>query len=227
MENIIEQSTEDIKKLEQYIESNDTFMQMNKTLSDKIYNLTGKNIDMKTNISSFQYSYSDQQGSNASINGNVTNDGQIKDISLNEPGTPFPYWIIALLLVPLLGIYLFSKLRNNATPVEHAKEIIYIDPKENALSMLGKAIEMFNNGMQREAYREVSNAVRFYFKGTSGINELTSDEIIRSIRGSKDEEYIRDVRECFMLCDLVKFAKYEPNAGDFNKVVEYSKRIIL
>ena len=99
-----EQSTEDIKKLEQYIESNETFRQMQNTLSDKGYNLTGK--------------------------------------------------------------------------------------------------------------------------GISGMHELTSDEVIRSIRGSKDEGYVRDVRECFMLCDLVKFAKYEPNVEDFNRVVEYARRII-
>ena len=229
MENISKQSTEDIKKLEQYIESNETFRQMNRTLSDKGYNLTGKNIDMNTNISSFEYSYGDKQGRNASITGNVTNTGEIKDISLKEPEPSFPYWILAVLLVPLLGIYLYSKFRNNAKPVEPEplKKIIYIDPKKNALLMLEKAIGMFNNGMQREAYVEASHAVRSYFKGTSGMNELTSDEIIKNIRGSKDEGYVRDVRECFMLCDLVKFAKYETNAEDFNRVVEYARRIIV
>jgi hypothetical protein len=73
---------------------------------------------------------------------------------------------------------------------------------------------------------EASHALKFYFKGTAGINELTSDEILRSIRGSKDEGYLRDVKECFRLCDLVKFAKYEPNVQDFNLVVEYARRII-
>lgn len=227
MESLGKQSTEDIKNLEQYIENNETFRQMNKTLSDKGYDLTGKNIDMEPNISRFEYSYSDKQGRNALITGNVTNTGEIKDISLKEPEIPFPFWILALLLIPLLGIYLYSKFRNNAKPLEPAKETIYIDPKENALSMLEKAVDMFNNGMQREAYVEASHAVRFYFKGISGMHELTSDEVIRSIRVSKDEGYIRDVRECFMLCDLVKFAKYEPNVEDFNRVVESARRIIV
>lgn len=165
--------------------------------------LSGKNIDIEPDISSFQYSYSDQQGRNASITGNVTNAGEIKDIALKEPAQPFPYWIIALLLMPLLGIYLY------------------------ALLLLEKAIGMFNSGLQREAYVEASNAVRSYFKGSSGIQELTSDEIIRKIRVSKDEGYVGDVRECFMLCDLVKFAKYEPNQKDFNRVAELARRIIV
>ena len=226
MENIRKQSTEDIKKLEQYIESNETFRQMNRTLSEKGYNLSGKNLELKTNISSFEYSYNDQQGRNASITGNVTDTGEIKNIELNEPKPSFPYWILALLLVPLLGILLYSKFKNNVKPVKLESVIIQIDPKENALLMLEKAVGMFNNGMQREAYVEVSNAVRFYFKGKAGINELTSDEILRRIQGSKDKEYLREVKECFMLCDLVKFAKYEPNAGDFNLVVGHARRII-
>ena len=226
LENIQEQSTEDIKKLMHYIESNETFRQLNSTLSNKGYNLSSRNIDLKTNISGFEYSYRDQQGKNASITGNVTNAGEIKDIILKEPEPSFPYWILALLFVLILGIYLFSNSRNKENPVGPVKENIFIDPKKNALSMLEKAIDMFNNGRQKEAYMEVSNAVRFYFKGTEGINELTSDEILRSVRDSKDEGYLNDVKECFMLCDLVKFAKYEPNAQDFNQVVEYAKKII-
>jgi hypothetical protein len=226
MENIREQSTEDIKKLMQYIESNETFKQMNRTLSGKGYNLSSRNIDLKTNFSSFEYSYRDQQGRNASIKGNVTDAGEIKDIMLKEPGPSFPYWIIALLLVPLLWIYFFKKSKIKEKPVEPVIENIFIDPKENALSMLEKAIEMFNKGRQKDAYIEVSNAVRFYFKGTAGINEFTSDEIIKRIRGFKDETYLNDVKECFMLCDLVKFAKYEPNTQDFNRVVEHARRII-
>jgi hypothetical protein len=226
MENIQEQNTEDIKKLMKYIESNETFRQMNRTLSEKGYNLSARNIDLKTNISSFQYSYSDMQGRNASITGNVTNAGEIKDIMLKEPEPPFPYWIIALLLALFSGVYLFTKYRNKEMPVEPVRESIFIDPKENAISMLEKAISMFNNGRQKEAYIEASNAVRSYFKGKSGINELTSDEILRSIRGLKNDTYLQDVKECFMLCDLVKFAKYEPNEPDFNRVVEYARRII-
>jgi len=226
MENIREQSTEDIKKLMQYIESNETFRQMNRTLSEKGYNLSSRNIELETNISSFEYSYHDQQGRNASITGNVTNAGEIKDIMLKEPELPFPYWILALLFVLILGIYIFTKSGNKENPVEPLKVNIFIDPRENALSMLENAIDMFNNGRQKEAYMEVSNALRFYFKGTAGINELTSDEILRNIRGSKDEEYLQDVKECFMLCDLVKFAKYEPNSQDFNRLVAYARRII-
>ncbi len=227
MESINKQSTEDIKKIQKYIESNGTFQRMQKELIDKGYNLSSKNIDIKSNISSFEYSYNNSQDRAASITGNVTDAGEIKDIFLNEPEQPLPYWLLIFLAVPLIGMYVYKKYWNNSKiPAAESVPEVHIDPKEEALARLEKAVGLFNNGLQREAYVEASSAVRTYLRGMLGVNELTSDEILKSIRGSKDEKYIEDVRHCFMYCDLVKFAKYEPNSEDFNKVVEHAKRII-
>jgi hypothetical protein len=235
METINKQSSEDIKRLQQLIESNETFQQMQSSLIDKGYNLSGKEIDLKSNISSFDYRFNDSQGREASITGNVTrnvtNAGEIKDISLNEPKEPLPYWILAFLILPLLGVYLYKKYWNNgrtpSVPFAVPAPQLHVNPKEEALKRLGKAIEMFNNGMQWEAYIEVSNAVRTYFKGKMGIKELTSEEILKIIKESKDEAYTECARQCFMLCDLVKFAKYEPNLEDFDRAVEHAKMIIV
>jgi len=74
---------------------------------------------------------------------------------------------------------------------------------------------------------KVSIALRIYLKGNLGTSELTSEEILRTIKGSKYLNYIEDVKQCFMLCDPVKFAKYETNMEDFNKAVEYAKRVLM
>jgi len=228
MESIVRKSPEDIQKIEQYIESNETFIQMQKKLLDKGFNLSDKKIELKDNFSSFKYTYSDPDGKNASIRGNVTYAGKIKDISLIEEPEPVPYWLLILLLAPLLGIYLYRKFKNNGKSLHlEAKKIVQADPNVEALSKLEKAIQMFNSGNRKEAYTEASSAVRIYFKLDSDNNELTSDEIIRYLNKNKDEAYVEDVRQCFMICDLVKFAKYEPNVPDFNKVVEYARKIIV
>jgi hypothetical protein len=230
MVTINKQSSEDIKRLQQLIESNATFRQMQSSLIDKGYNLSDKKIDLKSNISSFDYRFNDSQGRDASITGNITNAGEIKDISLNEPKEPLPYWMLAFLILPLLGIYLYKRYRDNGRTPSVAPVVApqpHVDPKKEALNRLEKAIEMFNNGMQREAYVEVSNAVRTYFKGKMGIKELTSEEMLKIIKESKDETYTGYVKQCFTQCDLVKFAKYEPNPEDFNKAVEYAKNVIV
>lgn len=171
--------------------------------------------------------FNDSQGRNASITGNVTNAGEINNISLNEKQEPLPYWMLIFLLVPLIGIYLYSKYRNKAKAALEAVRQVHTGPKEEALARLEKAVEIFNNGMQKEAYAEASNAVRMYLRGILGINELTSDEILKRIESIKDETYIGEARQFFMLCDLVKFAKYEPNNADFVRAVECAKRIIV
>ena len=235
MDTINEQSSEDIKRLQQLIESNVTFQQMQSSLIDKGYNLSDKKIDLNPNISNFDYKFNDSQGREASITGNVTrnvtNAGEIKDISLNEPKEPLPYWMLAFLILPLLGVYLYKKYWNNGRTLSVPSVVpapqLHMNPKEEAIERLGKAIEMFNNGMQREAYVEVSNAVRAYFKGTMGFKELTSKEILGIIKDSRDETYTGCVKQCFTLCDLVKFAKYEPNLEDFNRAVEHAKKIIV
>lgn len=225
MENLSRESSEEVRKLQQLIESNQTFRQMQKMLSDKGYNLSGININQKTNTSTFDYEFSDPKGRNASISGNVSG-VEVEDISLNEPPEPLPFWMLIFLILPLLGIYLYRKYWNAKDPVE-VKITVMPDPKEEALKRLENAIRMFNEGLQKEAYAEASNAVRHYFKGTMGVNELTSEEILDFISGSRDRTYLDDAGECFKLCDLVKFARYEPNVEDFNRAVGHAKRIIV
>ncbi|VVB89880.1 Uncharacterised protein [uncultured archaeon] len=228
MEAISKESSEDIKKLQQYIERNATYQQMNKTLSDKGYNLTDKKIDTKSNISSFDYSFNDSQGRIASISGNVTHEGTIKDISLKEPQEPLPYWMMIFLVLPLLGVYLYKKYRTGAgIPPAQTPVPVKTDHREEALARLEAAVRMFNGGMQKEAYSEASCAVKIYFKGTLGINELTSEEIVNTVRESNNRARVEDVKQCLMLCDLVKFARYEPNPDDFNRAVEYARRVII
>ncbi len=230
MENISKQSSEDIRTLQQFIESNSTFQQIQRTLSDKRYNLSEKRIDLKPNISGFDYRFSDQQGRNASISGNITNNGTINDVSLKELEEPFPYWMLIFLILPLLGIYLYGKYgkKKNEKIIPDEKPLpVKVDHRNEALARLDNAVKMFHDGMQKEAYSEASLAVRIYLKGSLGINEFTSEEILKAVRGSEDQGHLEDIEHCLSLCDLVKFAKYEPDPEDFNKAVEYAKRVLM
>lgn len=226
MESINESSTEDLKRIQEFIENNETFQKMQKTLSDKGFNLTDKKIDLGSNISRFEYTYGDTNSRNASISGNVTGTGEIKDILKKEPPVIFPYWISVLLLIPLIGFYLYKKYNYKAIIPPAAPQVTF-DYKKEALLQLENAIGTFKNGKQREAYTGVSAALRLYFRGTIGITELTSEEFLRILKGSKDDACIENVKHCFLLCDLVKFAKYEPNKADFDEAVEDARKIII
>ncbi len=207
---------EDLKNIKKLIESNETFLSLHNKLLKKGYNLTEKNINLASNIS-FEYIYNNH-GRKASITGKVIND-KVRDVALHEEKS-FPYWMLIFLVI--IGIYLYKKYGSNGSIKEHAQEVISVfDPKEEALAKLEKAVQIFNID-KKEAYSKVSEAVRWYLKKTLGIPELTSEEIIERL-SSKDVTY---AKECFMLCDRVKFAKYDPNLEDFRKAVECARRII-
>lgn len=228
-------------ELKNQIENNSEFRSMKEELEKQGYIQQETDIQPESNDSG-EFEYRFKKGSeSANISGkmNATNmesinkqrfndsQGEINNISLNEKQEPLPYWMLIFLLVPLIGIYLYSKYRNKAKATLEAVRQVHTGPKEEALARLEKAVEIFNNGMQKEAYAETSNAVRMYLRGTLGINELTSDEIVKRIESIKNETYVEDAKQCFMLCDLVKFAKYEPGNADFIKAVECAKRIIV
>lgn len=168
----------------------------------------------------------DDQGMQDEPGNRIENNSEF--FRMKEEPRSWPYWMLIFLVIPLLGIYLYKRYlsSNELLPVQLSLPV-QANPGEEALAKLDRAVGMFNSGMQKEAYLEASGALRTYFKEMLGINELTSDEILRVIKGSKDEIYIEDTRQCFMLCDLVKFARYEPDPDDFKRMIEYAKRIIV
>ncbi|MBU4300296.1 MAG: hypothetical protein ABIF85_05980 [Nanoarchaeota archaeon] len=192
-----------------------------------------ENATQKT-AASFQYNYANPAtNATASINGNATiigNTINVTKINIEKNGenkNNFWYWLIALLIAAAVAYLYYKKTRMApVVPViakAHKKRPL--DYRKKARQMIEEAEKLFANSLQKEAYVTVSRAVRFYFKHRFDKTEMTSSDILRAI-SSEDADYIKNVRECFSTCDLVNFAKYEPNARDFRKVTELAKEIV-
>ena len=54
--------------------------------------------------------------------------------------------------------------------------------------------------------------------------EITNDEIINYLMNHKQK--YEEAKECFDLCSLVEFAKYEINKEDFDRIIRYVKKVI-
>ena len=103
-----------------------------------------------------------------------------------------------------------------------------VNPGKAALGKLRRAETLFEEGKMKEAYTAVSEAVRYYYKRTldhSGEKELTSTEAIRLLKEA-DSSDVAKAKECFSLCDLVKFAKYKPNKKDFGRILKLGREIV-
>ena len=85
-----------------------------------------------------------------------------------------------------------------------------------------KTEKIWQKGMSKEYYTELTDTIRIYIKERFGFNalEMTSSEIIDKLLEVKDKEAISELRSLFQTADLVKFAKHNPlmNENDANLI---------
>ena len=145
---------------------------------------------------------------------------------------PFAWedWYVAiacvLLFVPLLLllIYLVKRIRDNKPIIRKVKVEPKLPPHQLAIQEIEriKNEKVWQKGLSKEYYTELTDALRTYIKDRFGFNalEMTSSEIIDKLLEMKDKEAIKDLRELFQTADLVKFAKHNPmmNENDANLI---------
>ena len=145
---------------------------------------------------------------------------------------PFAWedWYVAiacvLLFVPflLLLIYLVKRIMDNKPIIRKVKIEPQLPPHQLAMQEIEriKSEKVWQKGLSKEYYTELTDVLRVYIKGRFGFNaqEMTSTEIIDKLLEINDKDAIRDLMELFRTADLVKFAKHTPlmNENDANLV---------
>lgn len=145
---------------------------------------------------------------------------------------PFAWedWYVAiacvLLFAPLLLllIYLVKRIRDNKPIIRKVKVEAKLPPHQLAIKEIEriKNEKVWQKGLSKEYYTELTDAIRTYIKDRFGFNalEMTSSEIIDKLLDMKDKEAVKDLRELFLTADLVKFAKHNPmmNENDANLI---------
>lgn len=134
--------------------------------------------------------------------------------------------IFALLFIPflLLLIYLIKRIRDNKPIIRKIKIEPKLPPHQLAMKEIEriKSEKVWQKGLSKEYYTELTDAIRTYIKERFGFNalEMTSSEIIDRLQEGNDKEAIDDLRFLFQTADLVKFAKHNPlmNENDANLI---------
>ena len=120
--------------------------------------------------------------------------------------------------------YLIKRFFDNKPIIRKVK----VEPKLPAHQLALVEIErikgekIWQKGMSKEYYVQLTDVIRNYIKDRFGFNalEMTSSEIISKLTEVKDKEAIKDLKSLFETADLVKFAKHNPllNENDANLV---------
>lgn len=139
------------------------------------------------------------------------------------------YWWIILLAIILIAVaaYLFYRYKKEGTIF---KKLPLPTPYEVAFNGLQdlKGKKLWEQGMEKEYYTELTDILRYYLYGRFGVNamEMTSRQImakLKNIEEAKDQrKYFRKILD---MADFVKFAKVKPlpedNVESFDNALKF------
>lgn len=141
------------------------------------------------------------------------------------------YLMWGLLLAALIALALYGLHRYLEARGRHLKDLFKPAPPEPPHVVAIKALEalhhqkLWQNNKHKLYYSTLTDILRTYIAGRWGVGamEMTSDEIIAAMREVELPEKARmDLTSVLMDADLVKFAKFTPeaeqNESDYMKV---------
>ena len=129
------------------------------------------------------------------------------------------FWLGVLLSVlTVLLYYLYTRLRGNKPVIAKVRLVKHVPPHQKAMKEIEriKAENLALSEDQKEYYTKLTGTLRKYIEERFGFSamEMTSSEIISSLKANGDSEMIKELHELFETADLVKFAKYSTLANE-------------
>jgi hypothetical protein len=158
--------------------------------------------------------------------------GDIADIEpvMDMPGQFRAAWWtvgIAAAIVAVVGGWFLLRRKGQAGLMK-----VMVPAHELAYQRLRELVaeDLVGQGRVKEFYERVSNILRHYIEDRFELRapERTTEEFLYELQGSgvleaRDKDRLKD----FMTsCDLVKFAKFQPEAGDIQKVFDLAREFI-
>ena len=230
LENLQKDTPETRQELFNRLHENKQFQEYQKQLQKQGYSRQNTEISQQRDKTTVKVNYANQNNETANITAEAVNN-TIQNVELQKTETQKQdYWwiLLVLLLLAVLG-YLaykkFSKKPKSPGIIIKKKEEKTFDYKSESIRLIEKAERLFEQKRYKDAYGIAGQASRLFLSYENRLNkEITNDEIINFLREHK--KGWKEAKECFDLCSLVEFAKYEANKTDFNKIIKQAKKII-
>ena len=230
LQNIEKDTPQTRQELLNQLQQNKKFQEYQKQLKEQGF--TQQNIEFSTtkNQTNIQLNYLNQNNETAQINAEITNKTieKIELIKNAEKENMNYWWLIPLLIVlGLIGYYAYKKIHKRKIKADTIvkKDEKPFDYKKESKKLLEESKQSFETKQYKDAYGKAGQALRLYLSYENNLKkEITNDEIITYLKKHKKE--YQKIKECFDLCSLVEFAKYEANKKDYDKIINLVYHII-
>jgi len=234
IQNMQSLTVEDKDKMMKDLQKNKDFQKLNKKLEDKGFQQQQAQFNLEENKTNIKVNYKNMQNQTQAISADVMN-GTIQNVKTESIEDDYSksylwVWFFILLIILLIASYfIYKRYYKKIKKIEEA--IMGKIPERpfnyrgEAKKLLNKAKGLFDEGKYKDAYEKAGQSLRIYLSYRHGLKkETTNDGIIMYLKNKKKD--IGDVKDCFDLCSLVEFAKYNANKKDFEKIVGIVEEII-
>lgn len=147
------------------------------------------------------------------------------------PDWMIDYWWIILILLLAIAAFVFAwvKYKKDGSLLPKKPRP---SPYEVAIASLEslKSQKLWENGLEKEYYTDLTDILRKYMYGRFGINamEMTSRQILGAMKSNKELKDKRNyIRQILNMADFVKFAKVRPlpddNIESFDNALKFVK----
>ena len=231
MQNLQKNTAESRQQMMEKLQENKLFQEYQQQLQDQGYSLQDMQFTQEQNQTNLQLNYMNQNNETASITAEIVNNTvQNVELQNGEKEKKNYWWIIPLLLlVGLISYFAYKRIHKKPEAEQkHIEQKIEkpFDYKKESLKLLEKSKKQFASKEYKDAYGTAGQALRLFLSYENKLNkEITNDEIIDFIKTHKRN--YKEIKECFDLCSLVEFAKYEANEKDFEKIVKVVEKEIM
>lgn len=230
LQNIEKDTPQTRQELLSQLQQNKQFQEYQKQLENQGFTQQNTEFSTTKNQTNIQLNYLNQKNETAQINAEIVNKAieKVELIKNTEKESRSYWWIIpAIIILGLLGYFVYKKLHKKQIKgdVVVKNEEKPFDYKKESKKLLEESKNLFEIKKYKDAYGKAGQALRLYLSYENNLKkEITNDEIITHLKKHKKEH--QKIKECFDLCSLVEFAKYEANKKDFDKIVNYIAHII-
>ena len=235
MQELMSQTSEDTSAIMDALEQNPEFQRLDHGLNGSGFERGAVAFDqLSQNQTRITVPYAGEDGETREICADYVN-GTIENVAIvgeseHEQGM---LWILMLALIIcaacVAGWFVHRKYLNKVAtpPVQPMEKPANVEVDYVAISggMIREARGLFERGEEKEAYAKVSEALRFYFSHKFGVyRELTGIETVHLLKNETMD--VQTVRDCLNRCELVEFAKSEPDEVEFWNMSEIADELI-